>query len=382
MFFLPRPTSTPDYYERATFNHVLSSQHPEHGGLVYFTPMRPNHYRVYSDLHECFWCCVGTGLENHATYGELAYTHDDTDLYVNLFVPSRLTWPERGLTVRQRTDFPDAGRTELQIETAPAGPLTLQIREPRWSGGQVTFAVNGVATAPDGAAGYRSLRRTWQPGDRVSMDFAMPLRTVALPGGEWASFAAGPIVLAARDDDHLPPPTVADGSRMGHVARGPLAPQRDLPILPALDDLDPDDVLLPTGEPLRFRLVGADHPHGSTPVLEPFFRLHDSRYTVYWPAAAADRIGERRAALHRQDLEEAADLLLLDEVVAGEQQPESEHDYRGESTTAGASASGAGEAPIVGSATRCATPADAPAQPGSAVRVPRRADASGWRSTP
>jgi DUF1680 family protein len=332
----PRPEYL-DYYERATFNHVLSSQHPEHGGLVYFTPIRPNHYRVYSDLHECFWCCVGTGLENHATYGELAYTHDDTDLYVNLFVPSRLIWPERGLAVRQRTDFPDAGRTELEIEAAPAGPVTLRLREPRWTGGQVAFAVNGVATAPDATGGYRSLRRIWRPGDRVSMEFAMPLRTVALPGGEWASFAAGPIVLAARDDDHPPPPTVADDSRMGHVARGPLAPQRDLPIVPALDGLDPVDVLLPTGEPLRFRLVGADLPHGSTPVLEPFFRLHDSRYTVYWPAAAPDRIAERRAALHRQDLEEAADLLLVDEVVAGEQQPESEHDYRGESATAGAS---------------------------------------------
>ncbi len=54
-----------DYYERALFNHILSTQHPEHGGFVYFTPIRPRHYRVYSQPSQTFWCCVGSGLENH-----------------------------------------------------------------------------------------------------------------------------------------------------------------------------------------------------------------------------------------------------------------------------------------------------------------------------
>ena len=54
-----------DYYELATFNHILSTQHPEHGGYVYFTPARPRHYRNYSAPYEAMWCCVGTGMENH-----------------------------------------------------------------------------------------------------------------------------------------------------------------------------------------------------------------------------------------------------------------------------------------------------------------------------
>ncbi|TXD67686.1 glycosyl hydrolase, partial [Mitsuaria sp. TWR114] len=57
-----------DYYERALFNHVLASQHPA-GGFVYFTPMRPNHYRVYSQVDLGMWCCVGSGLESHARHG-------------------------------------------------------------------------------------------------------------------------------------------------------------------------------------------------------------------------------------------------------------------------------------------------------------------------
>jgi uncharacterized protein len=90
-----------DYYERALFNHILSTQHPVHGGYVYFTPIRPRHYRVYSQPSQCFWCCVGTGMENHGKHGRFIYAHRGDELFVNLFVASVLTWTERGLTLRQ-----------------------------------------------------------------------------------------------------------------------------------------------------------------------------------------------------------------------------------------------------------------------------------------
>ena len=81
-----------EYYERALYNHILSTQHPDKGGFVYFTPMRPGHYRVYSQPQTSFWCCVGSGMENHAKYNELIYTSNKNNLYVNLFIPSRLNW--------------------------------------------------------------------------------------------------------------------------------------------------------------------------------------------------------------------------------------------------------------------------------------------------
>jgi uncharacterized protein len=70
-----------DYYERALYNHILSTQHPEHGGYVYFTPARPRHYRVYSAPNQAMWCCVGTGMENHGKYNEFIYTHQDNSLF-------------------------------------------------------------------------------------------------------------------------------------------------------------------------------------------------------------------------------------------------------------------------------------------------------------
>jgi DUF1680 family protein len=79
-----------DFYERALCNHILSTQHPVHGGYVYFTPARPRHYRVYSAPNQAMWCCVGTGMENHGKYGQFIYTHQNDSLFLNLFIASEL----------------------------------------------------------------------------------------------------------------------------------------------------------------------------------------------------------------------------------------------------------------------------------------------------
>ena len=112
-----------DFYERALFNHILSTEHPVHGGFVYFTPIRPRHYRVYSQPSQCFWCCVGTGMENHGKYGQFIYAHAGDELYVNLFIASALRWPERGLELQQETSFPDEPRTRLVAVAATAATL-------------------------------------------------------------------------------------------------------------------------------------------------------------------------------------------------------------------------------------------------------------------
>src|SRR5690606_39337856 len=96
-----------DYYERAMYNHILSSQHPTHGGYVYFTPARPRHYRVYSAPNAAMWCCVGTGMENHMKYGEFIYSHHQDSLYVNLFIASEQEWIEKDVVITQQTTFPE-----------------------------------------------------------------------------------------------------------------------------------------------------------------------------------------------------------------------------------------------------------------------------------
>jgi hypothetical protein len=70
--------------------------------------------------------------------------------------------------------------------------------------------------------------------------------------------------------------------------------------------------------------------------LEPFFGVHDARYTIYWPIAAADAVSERRAELIRSDSQSlAVDAMTMDMVALGEQQPESDHGYRGDEAEVG-----------------------------------------------
>ena len=121
-----------DFYERTLYNHILSSQHPEKGGFVYFTPIRPNHYRVYSQPETSMWCCVGSGLENHTKYAELIYSHSDKDLYVNLFIPSEINWKEKGLQLIQKTDFPFKNTSELVLKLSKKQAFPLNIRYPKW----------------------------------------------------------------------------------------------------------------------------------------------------------------------------------------------------------------------------------------------------------
>ena len=103
-----------DYYERALYNHILSILNPVQGGFVYFTPMRSGHYRVYSQPQTSMWCCVGTGLENPARYGEMIYAHEGSDLLVNLFIPSTLKWDD--LMVIQENHFPQEPSTNLTLQ--------------------------------------------------------------------------------------------------------------------------------------------------------------------------------------------------------------------------------------------------------------------------
>ena len=121
-----------DYYERALFNHILSTQHPEHGGFVYFTPIRPRHYRVYSQPSQCFWCCVGTGMENHGKYGEFIYAHAGDELFVNLFIASALDWRERQVSRSAGDDVSRRCRTRLVLSLQRPQRFTLHVRHPAW----------------------------------------------------------------------------------------------------------------------------------------------------------------------------------------------------------------------------------------------------------
>lgn len=132
-----------DYYERALYNHILASQEQETGMVTYFISYQPGTFKTYRTKYNSFWCCVGTGFENHAKYGEGIYYHNDNGIYVNLFIPSVLTWKEKGVKLVQETKFPDETTTHLTIKEINTGEMPLYIRYPSWATNGATIKING-----------------------------------------------------------------------------------------------------------------------------------------------------------------------------------------------------------------------------------------------
>lgn len=318
-----------DYYERTLYNHILSTQHPVHGGYVYFTPARPRHYRVYSAPNEAMWCCVGSGMENHAKYNQFIYTHRRDSLFVNLFIASELNWREKGVQIRQETTFPFEECTRI-IVTKGSARLTLMIRYPSWvMDGMLRILVDGksepIVSHP---SSYVALDRVWKTGDTVQV--SLPMRTTVehLPyRPAYIAFMHGPILLGAKTGTEDLAGLVADGSRWGHIASGKRLPVDKAPVI-IQDDLSRiSDELAPLqGSPLTFAAPGLKMVNPINVVFEPFYQIHDARYMMYWMALTSTQYRsylDSIAAVEEQKLE--LQQRTVDFVATGEQQPEADH---------------------------------------------------------
>ena len=317
-----------DYYELATFNHILSTQHPEHGGYVYFTPARPRHYRNYSAPNEAMWCCVGTGMENHGKYGQFIYTHKGNALFVNLFVSSELNWREKGVTLRQETGFPYAETSRITVASGK-GTFPVLVRYPGWvKPGEFQVQVNGkpveIITGP---GSYVTIDRKWKKGDVIDIRFPMHTSVKYLPNvPQYVALMHGPILLGMKTGTEDLAHLIADDSRFGQYASGAKLPLDGAPIL--IDDhIDRiAEHLTPiAGKPLHYTLnVKMENPIRNE--IQPFFEIHDARYMMYWLTLSEQGYkdyleGLARAEKERQELEART----VDKVQPGEQQPETDH---------------------------------------------------------
>jgi hypothetical protein len=329
-----------DYYEKALYNHILSSQHPQKGGFVYFTPIRPRHYRVYSQPQQGFWCCVGTGLENHGKYGELIYAHSDNELYVNFFIPSVLNWKEKGIRITQNTQFPFEETTKLTIEGKKKTKFVLKVRYPGWvKEKELKVSINGqpyqITAKP---ASFIEINRIWKNGDIIEIKLPMHNTLEYLPNNkQWASVLHGPILMASVTDTTDLKGLWADDSRMGHVASGKMYPMDEAPLLSDNDKNYLEKIEPVQDKPLHFSLKKLAYPEQYQQLqLIPFFQVHEARYIIYWYLSTTEEAKQRNEALKKKEEEKLKlESRTLDMVFSGEQQPEVEHHFKGENTVSG-----------------------------------------------
>jgi len=327
-----------DYYERTVFNHILSTQHPEHGGYVYFTSARPRHYRVYSAPNEAMWCCVGTGMENHGKYNQFIYTHSDDSLFVNLFIASELNWKDKKLSIRQETHFPYEERTKLTV-TKGFSLFKLMLRYPGWiNKGALKVSVNGESVSYSALpSSYICIERKWKKGDVVEVELPMRNTIEHLPNvPNYIAFMHGPILLGAKTGTEDLRGLIAGDGRWGQYPSGKMLPVDQAPILIEDDMENIAGKLVPIkDEPLHFSLnVKMENPINVT--LEPFANIHDARYMMYWLALTNKEYQAYMDSLSTIEKEKIIlEKLTVDFVAPGEQQPETDHNMQQEKSRPG-----------------------------------------------
>ncbi len=328
-----------DFYERALYNHILASQHKETGMMIYLCSLKPGHFKVFNTPYDSFWCCTGTGMENHARYGESIYFHDEAGLYVNLFIASQLDWREKGLIVRQETAFPEEARTRLRFQIATPVNLDVRIRHPWWAGSALQISVNGRPHGVRSRPGeWAVVSRWWKSGDVLQVDFPMRLRLEALPGDpSRVAVMYGPLVLAgALGREGMEPPAPFGKGQLDFDG----LPPADVPSIVA-SDREPESWFRRLPGSLRFRArtglfraTPGDAP--TTPQLVPFYDLWDQRYTIYWRYFTPEAWQSATRELLAED-EQFRTLgeRLADRFRPGSIRDEREHRFQGEGSSTG-----------------------------------------------
>jgi DUF1680 family protein len=307
-----------DYYERALCNHILASQNPLTGMMCYYVPLRAGSRKNFNSPDHDFWCCTGTGIENHGKYGDSIYFHNASQLYLNQFIASELNWQEKGLRIRQETAFPQEEQSRLTLHCASPVTLDIKIRQPGWARTGFEIRVNGEPAEPGNPASYATIQREWKDGDRIEIKIPFALHEEGFADRpQRVAVLDGPLVLAAAIDVKKPRPAIVGepDSWLGQLT----------PV---------SGGVTPSFAAGVFRFPGDNQPQSLT--LQPFYKIYQSTYQVYWDllTPAQWQVTEKDYAAEKEKLR-LLEARTVDFVQPGDEQNERAHHQRGEKSGSG-----------------------------------------------
>jgi uncharacterized protein len=247
-----------DWIEKLLYNGIGAALRIQPDGRnFYYSDYRVNGGRKLYHPEWKWSCCSGTYPQAIADYHNIVYFRDPSSLYVNLYVPSEVTWNKNGdeIRVEQETRYPEAESSTLTVRTNHPVAFGLKFRVPGWSRG-MTVEVNGkpfqTATMP---RTWAVVQRTWSPGDRVTVRIPMQ------------------VVFSQVDRQH--PNRVA-------LVHGPVVLVRQESPLMVAGNGDPSNWLVRQGPELEFQ---AERQKMGTFV--PFYRLgYNASYCMYFDLRA------------------------------------------------------------------------------------------------
>ena len=337
MFDMGRNASLADYYERTLINHILSNQDPVTGGYVYYTSLRPESYRIYSQVDKAMWCCVGTGMESHSKYGDFIYTLNEDTLFVNLFIGSDLI--NSRVELSQESSFPYGNKSTITIKKG--GNYQLAIRRPEWTNDKFHILVNGKepkgfkASRQDARSYYVSCGKSWKAGDVIEVEYPMSLSFVECPNvPTYIALKYGPMVLAgvtATSTEGNRFPSEYAGDKRGENSNKNMQKFASLALAPMLitDRAQvPSRIKVKDATTLTFDVdasaAGSPWQHVE---MKPFFATQHGKYTVYWNQQT-EAAWVRNPMYQREIRNIEMEKVTFDIVDVGEESDEQRHGLR------------------------------------------------------
>lgn len=308
-----------DYYERALLNHILAHQHPETGMVMYKGFLDMPTKKIFCHPTDSFWCCVGTGMENHAKYAEAIYAANADKLYVNLFINSLLNWQDKGVTIRQESELPSGNVTTLSFKCKKPTTIMLQIRKPYWADG-MSVSVNGKPERiTESSNGYLGLERSFQDGDTVKLVTPMSLHRSTLPDkANRTAFLYGPTLLAAPLQEGQKSPLL-------------VGPEDDN----LLELFQQTKALEFTPSQIAYQLGTS----GTKPIdirLTPLFAIADEPYTVYMDVFTQEQWKVKQTVYESEQRKlRELEAKSVDHLMIGQMQPERDHNLTSQNSSVG-----------------------------------------------
>ncbi|MES1219116.1 MAG: DUF6805 domain-containing protein, partial [Bacteroidota bacterium] len=264
--------------------------------------------KVFSDSFNTFTCCVGSGMENHSKYNEgIYYEGKDGSLYVNLFIPSVLTWRDKGIVVKQETGYPESSETKFTITAKKTSKFEMRIRKPLWARNGFTIKINGKDFEAVSDNGFIPINRTWANNDVVEINQPMSLYTERMPDNpNRVAFLYGPLVLAGQLGNTMPDPVYG------------------VPVL-LTDNKNINDWIKPASDKaLTFEMKGVGKPFDVNFI--PFYKTYKNYYSVYWDYFTNDQWTARQDEYEKEKKEQKEiETRTIDNFRIGEMQPERDH---------------------------------------------------------
>ena len=192
-----------DSMEQVLYNTILGARPLQPGGTsFYYADYNHNAKKIYYGTP---WpCCSGTFPQITADYGISSYFRSSKGIYVNLYVPSELSWRQNGArcTLTQKTQYPATPEISLQLAIERPTSFAVFLRIPAWAGAKTTVLVNGKRFPIELQPGtWAALQRTWRQGDRIELTLDMPLQLVPVDAQHPQAVALmhGPVALFSVD---------------------------------------------------------------------------------------------------------------------------------------------------------------------------------------